>query len=377
MIDHALAACTVRKLYETIAVWLLVVKTSRREKRRVVSDNIDGPLPKRELKYNAIVITTTNGTTTFPSGCNDVVVYCVFRPNGTTQGLDTWEIDADQEGYCVNRNAWKETGESLFSQSYLNDLSCPLSSETLALVQSLTETNLVPNRCNVTESRPSSAQFLFQNPPALRTILAKSDEQSCANFTTNQTNDEESCLTVVTALFLNENSNAVQIEEVHCDAAQDVIGFRLQISAESPKGTPGHPLCGGTEWEISVVQPSTIIPRVSAPAGGCEVCDNFLVCNNLPTACNLTDGGLMKVVDGSSHRITISEAEQNLGEFTVQLSTNSGVFSDESFRVELLYDSEVILRIDVENADTAGSPSLFVPFVIEPSKGTYKIANTF
>ena len=73
----------------------------------------------------------------------------------------------------------------------------------------------------------------------------------------------------------------------------------------------------------------------------------------------------------------VSEAEQNLGEFTVQLSTNSGVFSDESFRVELLYDSEVILRIDVENADTAGSPSLFVPFVIEPSKGTYKIANTF
>ncbi|XP_065841577.1 uncharacterized protein [Oscarella lobularis] len=331
---------------------------------------------------DAIVITTTNGTTTFLSGCNDVVVYCVFRPNGMTQGLDNWEIDADQEGYCVNRNAWKETGESLFSQSYLNDLSCPLSSETLAIVQSLTETNLVPNRCNVTvaESRPSSAQFLFQNPPVVRTILAKSDEQSCANFTTNQTNDEESCLTLVTALFLNENSSAVQIEEVHCNAAQNAIAFRLRQHDESPKGTPRHPLCGGTEWEIVVTNTgsprSDIMRRVSTPAKDCVVASSTTA-----RTCNLSRGGSLNL-DVSNTRIKITEAEQELGEFEVKLvplSTSS--FTGHSFTVELLYDGEVIVHVDVQNANTVatdgGADAEYVPFVVVPSKGIYKIVNTF
>ncbi|XP_065846092.1 uncharacterized protein [Oscarella lobularis] len=254
---------------------------------------------------DATVITTTNGTPTVPPGCNDSVVYCVFRPNSTAQGLDTWEIDADQEGFCVNRNAWKERRGSLYSQSSVNALSCPLSIEALALIQSVTETNVVRSGCNVTvaESRPSSARILFQRPTAFRTISSESDEQSCEDITANRFNSEESCLTSLSAFFLNASSNVVKIEEIDCDAAQNVIGFRLRRHDESPKGTLGHPLCGGTEWEIFIARAQRfddLSPTVSTPAKDCEAFYNS------QRRCNLAGGGVLKVVDGSTARITIN-----------------------------------------------------------------------
>ena len=60
--------------------------------------------------------------------------------------------------------------------------------------------------------------------------------------------------------------------------------------------------------------------------------------------------------------------------------TSSDSFNGESFTAELLYDGEVILSIDVQNAvisATNGTNAVYVPFVVVPSKGIYKIVNSF
>ena len=67
-------------------------------------------------------------------------------------------------------------------------------------------------------------------------------------------------------------------------------------------------------------------------------------------------------------------AEQELGEFEVSVRHFFAAFSGESFAVELLYDGEVIVRIDVENPSMADE---YIPFVVVPSKGIYKIVNEF
>ena len=85
---------------------------------------------------DSIDFTTQSGTL---PGCGNLTLYCVFK--STNDASNTWlaffinfetlrrfgryihcfyrEIDVDEKGYCVNRNAWTETGESLYPESYL------------------------------------------------------------------------------------------------------------------------------------------------------------------------------------------------------------------------------------------------------------------
>ena len=85
---------------------------------------------------NADSIEFTPQSGTLP-GCGNLTLYCVFK--STNDASNTWlaffmhetlrrfgryiyiyrEIDVDEKGYCVNRNAWTETGESLYPESYL------------------------------------------------------------------------------------------------------------------------------------------------------------------------------------------------------------------------------------------------------------------
>ena len=70
-------------------------------------------------------------------------------------------------------------------------------------------------------------------------------------------------------------------------------------------------------------------------------------------------------------------AEQEPGEFEVLIKpTRDSSFGGESFAIQLSYDDVDVLSIRVINADTEDLEAYFA-FVVEPSKGIYKIVNEF
>ena len=71
-------------------------------------------------------------------------------------------------------------------------------------------------------------------------------------------------------------------------------------------------------------------------------------------------------------------AEQEPGEFEVLIKTVDSdlSFRGETFDIELSYDDVDVLTISVLNARSEDSKAYFA-FVIEPSKGIYKIVNEF
>ncbi|XP_065845601.1 uncharacterized protein [Oscarella lobularis] len=316
---------------------------------------------------NADSIEFTPQSGTLP-GCGNLTLYCVFK--STNDASNTWEIDVDEKGYCVNRNAWTETGESLYPESYLNSLSCPLSPETLAVIQSVTETDLISSNCNVTEKRPSSVTLIQRTSQSFSRISSdylQNQNQSCSD---DLDISEEACLKTIAAEFLRANSSS-NYQGIDCEAAQNAIAFRIQ--PEAAKGTPGFPLCGGTKWTIRRVQIGMSIPAevvISSPNKACTANVSNPTCNLL------TSGG--SIQSQSRDLADIIGAEQEPGEFEVLIKTVDSdlSFRGETFDIELSYDDVDVLTISVLNARSEDSKAYFA-FVIEPSKGIYKIVNEF
>eukprot|EP00118_Oscarella_pearsei_P023978 m.294679 g.294679 ORF g.294679 m.294679 type:complete len:358 (+) comp40754_c0_seq3:345-1418(+) len=265
--------------------------------------------------------------------CSNVNIYCVNPSDGTT-------------AYCVRRDLWESVGQ-LYDRSYINSLSCPLSIESKAILQSRQSEDLIDGVCASTKENLIRNLFTTTSVGKV-TVLCDSEKMiktmgsGLAAFdvlATALTDPPTSCECLLQAAA-SWSLGLIQADEFsfQCDSSEEAA-TGLDVTTGVCLNSQSTPCIRGSEWRIEISWQSSANADlfIGMPPDSSQ---SFIYCHNISGNTESCKSGTDSLSGGSWEIKMVADPNDNTtGTEYATITINDGPPTEDRFDLIVLTDT--------------------------------------